>query len=262
MNRVDGSSSMISMAATLADDEIDGDGEDDSGERDVASSSSMYHHRLGAGPLVTVMPVAGSSAPGGALGSRGPPEADPAMIRTRLSSAFPAVAPLLSFLPLAGSRRARRARPAPGRAHRRMTVAGLLIAALASAGCAKTATVAASRKEPFKLEKIEGTERKRVRLEPKAAERLGLLTATVTQLPPSGDGPARTALPYGALLYDTKGGTSVYTSPETLLFVRQPVTVESVDGDVAVLSEGPPPGTVVVTAGGSELTGIEFGVGK
>jgi len=40
------------------------------------------------------------------------------------------------------------------------------------------------------------------------------------------------------------------------------VKVESIDGDVVVLKEGPPPGTAVVTAGGSELTGIEFGVGK
>jgi hypothetical protein len=69
-------------------------------------------------------------------------------------------------------------------------------------------------------------------------------------------------VPYGALLYDTKGATSVYTVPEPLLFVRQPVTVESIDGGVAVLKDGPPVGTAVVTAGGSELTGIEFGVGK
>ena len=141
-------------------------------------------------------------------------------------------------------------------------VGALLIGALALGGCAKTTTVAASRKEPFKLEKIEGTERKRVRLEPKAAERLGIRTETVTAAPGAGGGPARIRAPYGALLYDTKGGTSVYTVPEPLLFVRQPVTVESFDGDVVVLKDGPAPGTAVVTAGGSELTGIELGVGK
>jgi hypothetical protein len=135
----------------------------------------------------------------------------------------------------------------------RRAVGALLVAAIALSGCARTATVAASRKEPFKLEKIEGTERKRVRLEPKAAERLRLETVPVTE-------PRK--VPYGALLYDTKGGTSVYTVPEPLLFVRQPVTVESIDGGVVVLKEGPPVGTAVVTAGGSELTGIEFGVGK
>ena len=141
-------------------------------------------------------------------------------------------------------------------------VGAFLIGATVLGGCAKTTTVAASRKEPFKLEKVEGTERKRVRLEAKAAERLGIETATVTELPAAAGQPARAKVPYGALLYDTKGAISVYTVPEPLLFIRQPVKVQSIDGDVVVLTEGPPPGMAVVTAGGSELTGIEFGVGK
>jgi len=148
------------------------------------------------------------------------------------------------------------------RARAVLPVGAFLIGVLALGGCAGTTTVAASRKEPFKLEKVEGTERKRVRLEPKAAERLGIETETVTEASGGGGGPVRIRVPYGALLYDTKGGTSVYTVPEPLLFVRQPVTVESFDGGVVVLKDGPPPGTVVVTAGGSELTGIELGVGK
>jgi len=158
--------------------------------------------------------------------------------------------------------RGRRCRAAVSRRGVVLPVGALLVGALTLGGCAKTATVAASRKEPFKLEKVEGTERKRVRLEPKAAERLRIQTETVTQLPGAGGGPARATVPYGALLYDTKGGTSVYTVPEPLLFVRQPVTVESFDGGLVVLEDGPPPGTAVVTAGGSELTGIEMGVGK
>jgi hypothetical protein len=141
-------------------------------------------------------------------------------------------------------------------------VGAVLVGALILGGCAKTATVAASNKEPFKLEKIEGTERKRIRLEPKAAERLGIRTEALAEVPGAGGVPARIRAPYGALLYDTKGGTSVYTVPEPFLFVRQPVTVESFDGDVVVLKDGPAPGTAVVTAGGSELTGIELGVGK
>src|SRR4051794_14066282 len=99
-------------------------------------------------------------------------------------------------------------------------VAAFLVGAIALGGCAKTTTIAASRKEPFKLEKIDGTERKRVRLEPKAAERIGVQTAAVTEFSPAEGGAARTSVPYGALLYDTKGGVSVYTVPEPLLFVR------------------------------------------
>jgi hypothetical protein len=134
--------------------------------------------------------------------------------------------------------------------------AAFLVGAIALSGCAKTSTTAAARTEPFKLEKLDGTERKRIRLEAKAAERLGVQTVAMA------GAPAETTVPYGALLYDTKGGVSVYTVPEPLLFIREAVKVRSIDGDVVVLAEGPPPGTVVVTAGGSELTGIEFGVGK
>jgi len=169
-------------------------------------------------------------------------------------------------------RKERGKRPVTGRSgegYLHMTVrrgrrcqAALLVGAIALTGCAKTATVAATRKEPFKLEKIEGTERKQIRLEPKAVERLALGTATVAALPASGGGAVRTTVPYGALLYDTKGGTALYTVPEPLLYIRQPVKVESINGDVVVLSEGPPPGMTIVTSGGSELTGIEFGVGK
>jgi hypothetical protein len=158
--------------------------------------------------------------------------------------------------------RGRRCRAAASRRGAVLPIGAFLVGALVLGGCAKTTTVAASRKEPFKLDKIEGTERKRIRLEPKAAERLGVQTEAVTEVPAAGGGPARTTIPYGALLYDTKGGTSVYTVPEPFLFVRQAVTVESFDGDVVVIKVGLPPGTAVVTAGGSELAGIELGVGK
>jgi hypothetical protein len=36
--------------------------------------------------------------------------------------------------------------------------------------------------------------------------------------------------------------------------------VAAVQGDMAVLSEGPPPGTEVVTVGGEELLGTEFAI--
>jgi hypothetical protein len=158
--------------------------------------------------------------------------------------------------------RGRRCQAAGSRRGATVLVGAVLVGALGLSGCAKTTTIAASRKEPFKLDKVEGTERKRIRLEVKAAERLGVQTVAVTEAPASAGGPPRTTVPYGALLYDTKGGVSVYTVPEPLLYIREPVKVQSIDGDVVVLAEGPPPGMAVVTAGGSELTGIEFGVGK
>ncbi len=139
----------------------------------------------------------------------------------------------------------------------------LVVAVLPLGGCAKTLeSSAAAKSEPAKVEKIPGTELSRLTLEAKAAERLDLQTDKVALLTgPGADGP-RTTIPYAALLYDSTGATFVYTSPEPLVFVRHPVTVEFIEGDLVVLQNGPPVGTAVVTAGGAELTGVEFGVGK
>jgi hypothetical protein len=147
--------------------------------------------------------------------------------------------------------------------HRKPWVVLLAVVAAASlSGCAKTMVAASAKVEPFKLEPIEGTELNRLTLEAKAVERIGLETEKVGSLFRFGGESQRTTVPYGALMYDAKGATFVYTSEKPLVFVRHPVTVDYVEGDLAVLLEGPPRGTPVVTAGGSELTGIEFGVGK
>jgi hypothetical protein len=57
------------------------------------------------------------------------------------------------------------------------------------------------------------------------------------------------------------GQAWVYTMPQPLTYVRHRVTVDYVEGDRAVLSDGPPPGTAIVTDGVAELYGIELGVG-
>lgn len=73
---------------------------------------------------------------------------------------------------------------------------------------------------------------------------------------------ARKVVPYGSVLYDINGGTWIYTSPEPLVFVRHPVEVDFIDGEWAVLNEGPPTGTAVVAIGVAELYGTEFKIGK
>lgn len=77
-----------------------------------------------------------------------------------------------------------------------------------------------------------------------------------------GSGTQRKIIPYSAVAYDVEGRTWSYTSPKPLTFVRHPITVDYIDGDLAVLSEGPPPGTAVVMVGVAELLGAELGVGK
>lgn len=77
-----------------------------------------------------------------------------------------------------------------------------------------------------------------------------------------GSGDRRLVVPYSALIYDLNGDTWIYVSPEPLVFMRHPVTVDYIEGDRAVLSDGPSVGTMVATVGVAELYGADTGIGK
>lgn len=146
--------------------------------------------------------------------------------------------------------------------HRSYWMIGVVAAAgLGLAGCT-TASIdlpAIESEPPSHVEQIEGSELSRVTLSERAAQRLGIETVQVSS--EEIDGAPRQVIPYGAVIYDTKGATWAYTSPEPLTFVRHPITIDAIDGDRAVLSEGPADGTAVVSVGAAELYGTEYEVG-
>jgi len=72
----------------------------------------------------------------------------------------------------------------------------------------------------------------------------------------------RKAIPYSALVYEINGETWVYTNPESRVFVRGRAVVDYIDGNRAVLRDGPPAGTQIVSVGATELYGAEFRTGK
>lgn len=72
----------------------------------------------------------------------------------------------------------------------------------------------------------------------------------------------RLTVPWSAVLHDVDGGAWVYVQTEPHRYVRRRVSVRRVSGDVAILDQGPTPGTKVVVQGASELFGTEFGAGK
>lgn len=78
---------------------------------------------------------------------------------------------------------------------------------------------------------------------------------------PLNDRTSKLVVPSKAILYDVHGGTWVYQFEAEHVFARQRVSVEYVEGDSAVLANGPDPGCLVVTDGAAELFGTEFGVG-
>lgn len=138
----------------------------------------------------------------------------------------------------------------------------LLLAALPLPGCADVAKATATKPKPFKVEKPEGTSLTRLRIEQRVFDRIRIKTSTVRAIERFGGETARKVVDYSAVVYEPKGDTAVYTNPEPLVFVRTPVKVDSIDGDLAVLADGPPAGTAVVIVGTAELLGMEFGVGK
>jgi hypothetical protein len=81
------------------------------------------------------------------------------------------------------------------------------------------------------------------------------------ETPLAGSGGLRKVIPHSSLIYGAHGESWVYTSPEPLTYVRHPVVVDYVEGDLAVLSDGPPAGTEVVSVGAAEVYGTEFEVG-
>jgi len=161
----------------------------------------------------------------------------------------------------------------------------LIVAGLGGSACTHKTEMPAQSK-PAKTEAVQGTELSRVTLSPKAAERLDIKTAAMRdeqvkarKSSPAGAGAAkptaagagakervdvamsstRKVVPTSAVLYDAKGKTWVYTNPEPLVFVRHAVSIDYIDGDRAVLLDGPASGTAVVTVGAAELLGTEYG---
>ena len=143
--------------------------------------------------------------------------------------------------------------------HWTFAVLVLAVAGLALAACSPSSSGTTPKDPAVVVEKNAETGLSKLTLSAKAAERLGIATAAVTA--GSAGGAARTVVPYAAVIYDASGKTWANTNTGALVFVRQPITVDRIEADRAVLSGGPPVGTLVVTVGVAELWGIETGVG-
>lgn len=141
----------------------------------------------------------------------------------------------------------------------RWLVLVMIVASAILVACSDAAAIG-SKSEPAIVEPIAGTEFNRVILTEGAAQRLGIEMDAVRE--EEIDGEARMVLPYAAVIYGLSGETWAYTSPDTLTFVRTPITIDYIEGDMVVLLDGPEVGTDVVTVGVAELFGTDTGVGK
>jgi hypothetical protein len=138
-----------------------------------------------------------------------------------------------------------------------LSVAGLVIGAAAIlAGCA-TATPAET--PPALIKPVAGSQIPQLQLTERAVQRLGIVTQPVRPITTAGQ-PAREIIPYSAVVYDTDGSTWTYVNTAARTYERKPITVTEIDGAAALLSAGPAAGMPVVTVGGAELLGTEYGI--
>ena len=144
----------------------------------------------------------------------------------------------------------------PGR-HRHLLRAGLAGLAVLGLLACRDSKAESEKPAPASLEEVGEGEIGRITLTEDAARRLDIQTAEIE----AGTSSAL-QVPFDAVIYQPDGSTWVYANPEALVFKREPVDVERIDGDVALVRSGPAAGTPVVTVGAAELWGFEFGVGK
>jgi hypothetical protein len=111
---------------------------------------------------------------------------------------------------------------------------------------------------PSSVEEIEGSDFSKVILTEKAMERIDLQTAEVDEVRFS---PPRLVVPYESIIYGPHGETWIYTMPEPRTFIRFTVDIDYIEGDMVVLNEGPPVGTIIATVGVNQVWGTEFEVG-
>ena len=142
----------------------------------------------------------------------------------------------------------------------RWMAAAAIIAALQLGACAERPAEEEGEEKAAKVEPVEGAEVSKVTLTEEAVEGLDIQEAQVHD--EQVNGKQRKVIPYAAVLYDPEGATWAFTNPEHLVYVRQPIKVDYIEGDRAVLLEGPPSGTAVITVGAEELFGAEIGVGE
>ena len=135
--------------------------------------------------------------------------------------------------------------------------AGLLAVCLLSVpalGACARSEAAPEAVPPAVVEAVPGSDVKTVQLTEDAALAAGIATAPVTQA----STPGQLRIPYSAVMYYLDGSTWTYQVQAKNTFRRVPIRVQSISGQVATLTAGPPVGSQVVTVGAPEVLGAEL----
>ncbi|MEZ4658964.1 MAG: hypothetical protein R2911_15465 [Caldilineaceae bacterium] len=134
-------------------------------------------------------------------------------------------------------------------------IAGLLVAALLLAGCGQAPEETLEEESPATVEHFEsGPIASRITLTEDVANRIDIQTVAVSMV---SEAVGELMIPYAAVLYDVDGSTWAYTNPAPLTYERAQISVEDVQDDMAIVSDGLTADASVVTVGATELYGSE-----
>jgi len=132
-----------------------------------------------------------------------------------------------------------------------VAVLAALAAALVLGACSEVESNVREN-QPYTVEGPEDAAIKTVKMADATAALLPVETVTVRK-----DG-RRKVVSHSAVIYNPDGGAFVYTKPKAETYIRAPIDIVRVSGDRAVLSDGPPAGTTIVTTGSAELLATEY----
>lgn len=133
---------------------------------------------------------------------------------------------------------------------KRWILLALIVAGLQLSACQQKSEVPAQI-VPTTSGEYSGQALHRIRLTAKRAEELGIKTALVREEKMSGK--LCKVIPAVAVVYDQQGNAWTFKSPDSLVFVRERISIDTIHGDLAVLADGPAVGVAVVTAGAAQL---------
>jgi len=145
----------------------------------------------------------------------------------------------------------------------KLALSALALTAVATlTGCGPAATAPAG-EPPVSLAAVPGQQGlKQVVLAGDAVTKVGITTQPLAETVATVNGVSGShkVIPYSAVVYHTDGSTWTFVETAARTFVRQPITVAEVQGQIAVLTAGPQVGAKVVTVGAPELLGAEYGI--
>jgi hypothetical protein len=136
----------------------------------------------------------------------------------------------------------------------RRTVGAIALLALTVTACSEVEEPSSDDYAPATVTTADPSSAPTVKFTEEAARRVDLTMSTVAGRE------GALVVEYAALVYDKQGKTWVYTVPEPLTFMRTKVVVATAEGNRVTLSEGPPPGTRIVTQGVTQVYGTELGM--